>query len=233
MSIGVHTITRMDVTTFEWTGSVEPWKQIQQAIRGRVRVGPLTEMPRYVGGADCAFSRDGKQIRAAAVVYDRESQSIIERAELVQPCKIPYIPTYLSFREIPAILAVLNRLKHRYHALLVDGQGLAHPRRCGIAAHLGVLLDLPTIGCAKSRLIGTNAEPAPNRGSAAPLMDRDEQIGVVLRTRDNVNPLYVSVGHRVDLESAIRLTLACCTRYRLPEPTRFADQLSKFARPLA
>lgn len=218
----------MDVTQFEWTGSVEPWKRLQEAIRGRVRIEPLAELPRFVGGADCAFARDDKRIRAAAVVYDRQTRAIVDRAELVQPCDVPYIPTYLSFREIPAILAVLRRLSHPYAALLVDGQGVAHPRRCGIATHLGVLLDIPTVGCAKSRLIGTHSDPKPRRGSTARLMDGDEQIGVVLRTRDNVNPLYVSTGHRVDMESSIALTLACCTRYRLPEPTRIADQLSKF-----
>ena len=218
----------MDLKSFEWTGSTQPWKAIQEEIRNRVRREPLGAIPRFVAGADCAFSRDGTRIRAAAVVYDRESKTVIDHVELVQPCTIPYIPTYLSFREIPAILAALSRLTHTYHALLVDGQGIAHPRRCGIATHLGVLLDLPTVGCAKSRLIGEHAEPGRSRGSSAKLMDRDEQIGVVLRTRDGVKPLYVSIGHRLDLESAIELTLACCTRYRLPEPTRIADHLSKF-----
>lgn len=218
----------MDAVSFEWTGSVQPWKRMQEQIRARVRIESLPELPRYVGGADCAFSRDGNHIRAAAVVYDRDARLIVDRAHLVQRCEIPYIPTYLSFREIPAILAVLRRLTHAYDALLVDGQGIAHPRRCGIATHLGVLLDLPTVGCAKSRLIGTHEAPAKTRGSFSPLHDEGEKIGVVLRTRDGVNPLYISVGHRVDLLSAIQLVLTCSTRFRLPEPTRIADQLSKF-----
>lgn len=213
---------------FAWTGSVEPWKRIQQEVRSRVVIAPLGSLPRFVGGADCAFSRADKLVRAAAVVFDRETRQIVDQAHVVQAIDVPYVPGYLSFREIPAILAVLEQIRTPFNVLMVDGQGLAHPRRCGIASHLGVLLDLPTVGCAKSRLIGTHDEPASHAGAHVPLMDKDEPIGAVLRTRDNVSPLFVSIGHRVDLPSAIALTLACCTRYRLPEPTRVADKLSKF-----
>jgi deoxyribonuclease V len=213
---------------FEWTGSVAPWKQIQNDVRSRVVVAPLDPLPRFVAGADCAFSRADPLARAAAVVFDRQTRSVVDQAHVVVPCVVPYVPTYLSFREIPALLEALTRLRQPFDALLVDGQGLAHPRRCGIASHLGVLLDKPTVGCAKSRLIGTHSEPRARAGSSTPLMDANEQIGVALRTRDGVKPLYVSVGHRVDLASAIALALACCTRYRLPEPTRLADRLSKF-----
>jgi deoxyribonuclease V len=217
-----------DLTNFTWTGTTEPWKAIQEEIRHRVVIQPLDPLPRFIGGADCAFRKPTNEVRAAAVVYDRVEQRIVEQHYVVEPCRVPYVPTYLSFREIPAILHVLEKLKTKFDALLIDGQGLAHPRRCGIATHLGVLLDLPTVGCAKSRLIGTHDEPAPEAGSSVPLMDKSEQIGVVLRTKDKTNPLYVSVGHKSDLDTAIALVFACRTKYRIPEPTRVADQLSKF-----
>ncbi len=215
---------------FSWTGSVEPWKRAQQEIRSRVVIEPLRELPQRVAGVDCAYSADGKYAKAAVVVFDRVEKQIVEQHALTMPCRAPYVPTYLTFREAPAIFAVLDRVKSSFNAILFDGQGLAHPRRCGLATHLGVLLDMPSVGCAKSRLIGTFDEPNPTAGSYSKLMDKDEQIGVVLRTRDNVNPLFVSVGHRVDIDSAIALTLACCTKYRLPEPTRMADKLSKFSK---
>jgi deoxyribonuclease V len=215
---------------FSWQGTTAPWKAEQQRVRELVRIESLGPLPRFVAGVDCAFSSDGKIIRAAAVVYDREAKTIIEQTTLDLPCLAPYVPTYLSFREAPAILAVIERLKHPYGALLFDGQGLAHPRRCGLATHVGVLLDVPSVGVAKSRLIGTHAEPAVEAGSRVDLLDKSDVIGTVLRNRANVKPLYVSVGHRMDLESAAALVQACTTRYRLPEPTRVADKLSKFGK---
>jgi deoxyribonuclease V len=137
----------------------------------------------------------------------------------------PYVPGLLSFREIPVVLDALGKLRHPPDLLLCDGQGYAHPRRFGLACHLGVLTGIPAIGVAKSRLIGEYAEPGSNKGDWSPLMDGGEVIGAVLRTRDNVNPVYVSVGHRIELDAAQRIVLACATRYRLPEPTRLADRL--------
>lgn len=214
--------------SFAWTGSTAPWRAEQERVRSLVKVQPLLPLPRFVAGVDCAFSSDGKTIRGAAVVFDRETKAIVEQTTLDLPCEAPYVPTFLSFREAPAILAVLAQLKHPYAAILFDGQGLAHPRRCGLATHVGVLLDMPTAGVAKSRLIGTHAEPAIDAGSRADLLDKGEVIGTVLRNRANVKPLYVSVGHRTDLESAAALVRECTTKYRLPEPTRMADKLSKF-----
>ena len=210
-----------------WTGSVEPWKRVQAEVRERVVVTPLSPLPRFVAGVDCAFVDGGKTVQAAAVVYDRETATIVEQHVRQMPCEAPYIPGYLSFREAPAIVDVIGKLKTPFGAVMFDGQGIAHPRRCGLAAHVGVLLDVPSVGVAKSRLIGTHADVPTAAGQFVPLMDKDEQIGVVLRTRDNVAPLYVSVGHRIDLPSAIALVLACRTKYRLPEPTRMADKLSK------
>lgn len=201
---------------------------MQNELRKRVIISPLSPLPRFIAGVDCAYSPKTNQVRAAAVVYDRKSKIVVDQSVCVQPCRAPYVPTYLSFREIPTLIQCLQRLTHPFGAILVDGQGLAHPRRCGLATHLGVMLDLPTVGCGKSRLIGTHREPGAKAGCRARLMDQNEQVGMVLRTRDHAKPLYVSIGHRTDLPSAIQLVRSCCTRYRLPEPTRVADRLSKF-----
>ncbi|MEP0841297.1 MAG: endonuclease V, partial [Phycisphaerae bacterium] len=158
-------------------------------------------------------------------VYDLQAGRVVEEALAFRPVRFPYVPGLLSFREVPAILAAARGLKTTPDLFMFDGQGYAHPRRFGLACHAGLLLGLPAIGAAKSRLIGRHDEPPPRAGSLAPLMDRGERIGVVLRTRDRVKPLYVSVGHRLTLEDAVAVTLACVTRYRLPEPTRLAHQL--------
>jgi deoxyribonuclease V len=180
-------------------------------------------LPRFVAGADVAFSPDKKNVLAAAVVYDRTERCIVEVVHATRPVEFPYIPTFLSFREGPAVLAALRSLKHAFGVVCYDGQGYAHPRRCGLATHMSILLDVPGVGVAKSRLIGTHDDPPAEAGATAPLVDDGEQIGLVLRTRAGVRPVYVSVGHRVDLESAAALAMACCTKYRVPEPTRQAD----------
>lgn len=206
-----------------WSALVEKWKTTQARLREKMIVTPLEPLPRFVAGADCAFSADKQAIFAAAVVYDRETQRIVEVAHARQPVEFPYIPGFLSFREGPAIKRAIRALKHEFGAILFDGQGFAHPRRCGIAAHVAIELKMPGVGVGKSRLIGTFADPATKAGSIAPLMDNDEQIGGVLRTQNGIRPVFVSIGHRVDLSSAVKLVLACCTRYRIPEPTRQAD----------
>ena len=205
-----------------WQDHLEQWKATQRDLAARMVVAPLEELPRFVAGADCAFSPDKATAFAAAVVYDRVERRVVEVAHAAEPVGAPYVPGFLSFREGPAVLAALGRLTHAYGVVCFDGQGYAHPRRCGLATHLAVTLGVPGIGVAKSRYIGTFAEPAAAAGSVAPLMDHGEQIGVVLRTRTGVHPLFVSVGHRVDLTSAVALVLDCC-RVRVPEPTRQAD----------
>jgi deoxyribonuclease V len=206
-----------------WSALVEEWKATQERLRAHMIVAPLEPLPRFVAGVDCAFSADKQTIFAAAVVYDREMQRIIEVAHATQSAEFPYIPTFLSFREGPAIAQAIRALKHEFGAILFDGQGYAHPRRCGIATHLAIELDQPGVGVGKSRLIGTFRKLAENAGATTPLRDDDEQIGIVLRTQKGIRPVFVSVGHRVDLNSAVKLVLACCTRYRIPEPTRQAD----------
>ena len=210
---------------------LEEWKSTQTSLRERLVVQPLSPLPRFVAGADAAFSKDKTTVFAAAVVFDRQERRIVEVRTATKPAEVPYVPGFLSFREGPAVLAAIGQLRTSFGAITFDGQGYAHPRRCGLATHLGVTLDVPSVGVAKSRLIGTHVEPGAAAGSTAALMDRDEQIGAVLRTKDGTRPVYVSVGHRVDLESAVELVMACRTKYRIPEPTRAADrEVGRFKR---
>jgi deoxyribonuclease V len=180
---------------------------------------------RFVAGLDAAFSADDELCFAAVVLWDLRRHQVVEQHVAIRPLVFPYIPGLLSFREVPALLAALRKLKQTPDALMCDGQGVAHPRRFGIACHLGVVCDLPAVGCAKSRLIGTHGEPSMARGSQMPLTDKGEIIGTVLRTQTGVRPVYVSIGHKADLSAAAQMVMDCAVKYRLPEPTRLADQL--------
>ena len=213
---------------FRRRGKVDPdtsaaWRQRQDDLASRVIVAPIKELPRFVAGVDCAF--DGDDILATAVAWDRETSAVVEHRSIRRPGGVPYVPGFLSFREGPAVHAALDALETRVGLILFDGQGLAHPRRCGLATHVGVERDVPSVGVAKSRLVGDHDEPGNHPGDASPLSHRGDVVGRVLRTRANVKPLFVSVGHRVDLASAVEAVLACRTKYRLPEPTRQADRL--------
>ena len=179
-----------------------------------------------VAGVDVGFEEGGRITRAAVAVLGFPELEPLASAVARRPTEFPYVPGLLSFRELPALLEALQQLRELPDVILCDGQGRAHPRRFGIACHLGVLLDHPTLGVAKTRLIGSHAEPGPEKGDWVPLLDGGEVIGAVLRTRPGVKPLYVSGGHRVSLETAIALTLACTRRYRLPETTRAAHKLA-------
>ncbi len=217
----------MDVprTPHRWSVTPKQASAIQRRLASLVRQVSLAGAPRVVAGLDAAFTPDDRRCLAAVVVWDLRERRVVEQRVAVRRLTFPYVPGLLSFREGPAVLAALRRLRTPPDVLIYDGHGLAHPRRCGIACHLGVVLQRPTIGCAKSRLIGTHREPGPGRGSVAPLMDDGEVIGSVLRTQDGINPVFVSVGHLIDLRDAQRIVLACAIRYRLPEPTRLAHQL--------
>lgn len=197
----------------------------QQRLRSRVRVEPLRKTVRLVAGADMAFSPDGRRCVAGVVVYDLVALAVVEQAIAWREVRFPYVPGLLSFREAPSVLAAIRKLKTVPEVLILDGQGRAHPRRFGLACHIGLLADIPTIGCAKSRLCGTHKEPPVRAGTYAPLVHEQETIGAVLRTRPGIKPVYVSVGHRVDLRDAVRIVMQCVTRYRLCEPTRLAHQL--------
>ncbi len=200
---------------------------LQQSLRSLVRFEPLNlASVRHVAGVDVGFPQP-ETARAAIAVLSFPELRLVERATVETPLAFPYIPGLLSFREIPAVLMAIEKLSLLPEVFVVDGQGLAHPRRFGIACHLGVLLDLPTIGCAKSILVGRYASLAEPVGSTADLLDGQEVLGAAVRTRQWVKPVFVSVGHRVDLVSAVELALKCGRGYRLPEPTRLADKLSK------
>lgn len=203
---------------------------LQKRLAERVRIEPLAKPPRYLAGLDAAFSVDGRYCLAAVVLWDADEDQVVEEQIARSPLRFPYVPGLLSFREAPALLAALRRLRQPPDVLICDGQGLAHPRRFGIACHVGLWANLPAIGCAKSRLIGDHAEPAPRRGSTSPLIDRGDQVGVVLRTQNGRRPVYVSVGHRVDLPGAVALVLAAARRFRLPDPTHRADRLAARAK---
>ncbi len=221
----------------EWELSYAEARQLQVQLAGRVQFVPLKQEPRLITGLDCAFSRDGKRILAAAVMLkvvgsrggasegpDRFDLEHVETVSAVQETRFPYIPGLLSFREAPVCLEAVGKLSRQPDLFVIDGQGVAHPRRLGLAAHLGLFFEKPTVGCAKSRLTGTFEEPGGEKGAWSPLRDGEEVIGAVVRTRSRVKPIFVSVGHKCRLEDAIRVTLACATKYRLPEPTRLAHQ---------
>jgi deoxyribonuclease V len=201
-------------------------KAIQDRLARSVVLQDSSSKVQWIAGVDVGFEDNYRCTKAAAVVLSFPGLEVIETAIARVPTAFPYVPGFLSFREIPAILPALDCLKTRPDLILCDGQGYAHPRRLGIASHLGVVLDCPTIGVAKSRLIGTHEEVPPERGKWVALMDGGEQIGAVLRSRSNVKPLYVSAGHRISLPTAIAFVLDCTTKYRLPEPTRLADKLA-------
>lgn len=179
---------------------------------------------RIVAGVDCAFSRDGALCLAAAVCWDALAGEVVEEQIAIRPLTFPYVPGLLSFREAPTELAALRALRTTPDALMVDGHGRAHPRRFGIACHVGVLCDLPTVGVAKTRLVGVHREPGLVRGRRTALRDGRERIGTLLRTRNGVAPVYVSIGHAVDLPTAERWVLLAGAGFRLPEPTRQADR---------
>ncbi len=179
-----------------------------------------------VAGVDIGFEDQGRTTRAAVIVLSLPELGLLEHVVVRRPTDFPYVPGLLSFREIPAAVEAVARLARTPELLVCDGQGLAHPRRFGLASHLGWLLDVPSIGVAKSRLIGAFDPPANRRGAWTPLTDRGEPIGAALRTRADVKPVFVSTGHRVSLASAVALALACTRRYRLPETTRHAHRLA-------
>jgi len=199
---------------------------LQRQLAARVRHETVAGPVNTVGGVDCAFTAGGRQIIAAAVLMDAATFEVIARAYAVESVRMPYVPGLLSFREAPAELAAIGQWPRRPDLLLVDGGGVAHPRRLGIASHLGLWLDLPTIGVAKSRLCGAHRSVGCRRRCRVRLLDDGDVIGAVVRTRDDVRPVYVSVGHRITLDEAVAWTLRTARRYRLPEPIRAADRMA-------
>jgi deoxyribonuclease V len=198
----------------------------QEEMRGRVKIEPLGRTPRLVAGVDAAYDRAERRIYGAATLYTYPELEFLEEVGAADACPFPYIPGLLSFREAPILAAALAKLRRTPDVVVVDGQGIAHPRGLGLASHLGVLLDIPTVGVAKSRLVGEGQEPDAKAGSTSPLYWEGNVVGLIVRTRDGVRPLYLSPGHRLTLAECRDITLGCVTRYRLPLPLRQADRLS-------
>jgi deoxyribonuclease V len=201
-------------------------RAVQERLSGEAELHDRLGAPALIAGIDVGFEEQGRLTRAAVAVLRSADLQVVESALARLTTVFPYVPGLLSFREIPAVLEALAALACTPDLLLADGQGLAHPRRFGLACHLGWLLDTPTIGVAKSRLLGEFTMPPDRRGAWSPLLDRGDLVGAALRTRRGVKPVFVSPGHRVDVATAVRLTLACTDRYRLPEPSRVAHQLA-------
>lgn len=206
--------------------SLEPSaaRRLQDELAPRLVVAPPLDLDRirYVAGAD--VSTEGDMAYATVVVLSFPDLSLVEVQGFEVPLAFPYVPGLLSFREIPSVAGALEKVEAPVDVVIFDAQGLAHPRRMGLASHMGLFLDVPTVGCAKSRLVGDYEEPGTEKGNANDLVHRGEVVGRVVRTRTNVSPVYVSVGNGLDLDSAVELVLACCTKYRLPETTRQAHR---------
>jgi len=210
----------------DWPLTAEDVIAIQNQLRSQVITEDQLGDVQYVAGVDLGFEEDGAISRAAVAVLSFPDLQLQEKAIAKRPTTFPYIPGFLSFREIPAILDALETVSITPDLIVCDGQGIAHPRRLGIACHLGVLIDIPTIGAAKSLLVGKHDEVPVEKGSWQPLRYRGEVVGAVVRSRTGVKPLYVSPGHRISLPTAIDYVLRCTTKYRLPETTRWADKLA-------
>ena len=210
-----------------WDGSSAGARVLQAQLAAQVSLQDQLATPlRTIAGFDVGFEDHGATTRAAVVLVDAQTLQPLESHLARLPTTMPYIPGLLSFRELPALLQALAQLREAPELVLVDGHGIAHPRGLGIAAHLGVLTGLPSIGVGKSRLVGDYTEPGPERGDHAPLLHKGRQVGWVLRSKPRCNPLFISPGHHVSVEASLPLVLACLTRYRLPEPTRLADRLA-------
>ena len=208
-----------------WDLSPEEAIQLQKELRSQVVLTPLPlDSVHTIAGVDVGFP--GDRTRAAAVLLSFPELEVLEQKVVEIPTTFPYIPGLLSFRETPAILQAIRGLSAAPDLILCDGQGIAHPRRFGIACHIGVLLDMPALGCAKSILVGRPGPLGEPRGSTSPMRVGDEVVGMAVRTREGVKPVYISPGHRIDLDSAVQAVLACGQGYRLPEPTRLADRLA-------
>lgn len=198
---------------------------IQRDLAEHVRFEPLPDTIDTVAGVDVSVR--GDRVRTAIVVLQVDDLEVVDHVTWEGPVAFPYVPGLLSFREMPAVLPALDRLSVEPDVFILDAQGYAHPRRFGLACHLGVLLDRPAIGVAKTRLVGYHDMPGPEKGERAPLVHDGETVGSVVRTRTNVKPVFVSVGHRATLDDAVDLTLRCATKYKLPMPTHLAHRLSK------
>ena len=218
------------VLSANWPDNAADATMMQNELRHQVRIEDAFDPPKIIAGVDVGFDTVRDEAKASIVLLDAKTLAVKAQVTAHQAVSFPYIPGFLSFREIPVLLRALSDLPEMPDMLMVDGQGIAHPRRLGIAAHLGVVTGLPSIGVAKSLLCGKYDEPGLHKGDTSVLMHKGEKIGTVLRSKDNVKPLFISPGHRVSHDTAVAMVLRCLTKYRLPEPTRLADKYSKTIR---
>jgi len=208
-----------------WPRDINAAGEIQDILGKRVKILPLRRTPAYVAAVDAAFS--GNEVIAVSTIFAFPSLECRQDAVWREEIRFPYVPGLLTFREGHAMISALKRLRTPPDVILVDGQGIAHPRGIGIASHIGVILGKPTIGCAKSRLIGEFREPQTRKGSWSHLYYKSKEVGAVLRTRDHVKPLFISPGHMIDIPSSLEIVMQCLSGYRIPEPLRRADSLSR------
>jgi deoxyribonuclease V len=209
----------------DWNLSPREAIELQKSLRGQIRLAPIEKKIKTIAGADISFNKFSPVVYAGIVVLKFPSLEVIEEAGVVSRTTFPYVPGLLSFREVPSLLEAWTKLGTEPDLVMFDGQGIAHPRRIGIASHSGLLLNRPTIGCAKSVLVGKYKEPELERGNWSVMVDKDEIVGAALRTKTKVQPIFVSPGHLIILEEAINITLECYGGYRQPEPTRRAHLL--------
>jgi deoxyribonuclease V len=209
----------------KWPKDIKAARRIQEILRWKAEITPFKKSPKKIAGVDAAFFQD--KVIGVACLYTYPDITFIEESDSVTKVLFPYIPSFLSFREGQAVIRAIHGLKNKPDVIIFDGQGIAHPRGLGIATHIGVLLGIPTIGCAKSRLVGEYEEPGYKKGKWSFLRYNREIVGAVLRTKDYVKPLFISPGHRTDLRNSIDITLTCAKKYRIPEPLRMADFISK------
>lgn len=210
-----------------WNLELDKAKELQRELASKIVLEDQFGEIRYVAGVDMAINEGNGMARAAAVLLSYPALTLLEQHVYEEPLRMPYVPGLLSFRELPSLLGALQQLKQKPDLVMADGQGIAHQRRLGIAAHLGLWIETPTIGCAKSLLVGKYEPVGEELGAWSPLLDHHETIGAVLRTRVRVKPMFISQGHKISLASSIKYVLACGRGYRLPETTRLADKLSK------
>ncbi len=206
---------------------LEILKSIQNELAGKVVIKPFRKEVKYVAGCDVSYNRTKNEMTAVVALVEYPSLKLVEVSHHTTAVEFPYIPTFLSFRELPSLVEAFRKLSTKPDLVVVDGQGIAHPRGLGLAAHFGVTVEMPTIGCAKSHLFGKYEMPGLKRGGWTPLWAGDKMIGAVVRTRDRVKPVFISPGHLIDVESSVEWILKLTKGYKLPEPIRFADSISR------
>jgi len=216
----------MQINKLDYYKSINPQraKELQQELRKKILLQPLPEIPKYIAGADISFDRGSNLLHAAIIILELDTLTSVARSLASDKTSFPYIPGLLAFREMPVLIKAWNQLKQKPDVLLLDGHGIAHPRRMGIATHFGIEVDHPTIGCAKNVLTGSYGELGIEKGDKADLIDGDEKIGMALRSRRNVNPIYISPGHKCSFGNAYEIVMQSLTKYKLPKTTRLAHQ---------